>query len=109
MSGSGGSGYGGGFERSGVSCEDLVINTQLSSPQALVVARLTVGDMLDVQVQQQGNIAVVVLLQNVQLAGGVASPEVQQLRECLQAGTVYEARVTSVSGAHIGVRISAVP
>ncbi len=99
---------GGGFERTGGSCEDLVIDTQVSSPRAAVVASLKIDDVLDVQVQQQGNTSVVVLLVDGQLAGGVASPEVQKLRECLQQGTKYRARVTNVSGAHVAVRISAV-
>jgi hypothetical protein len=108
MSGSGSGGYGGGFERSGVSCEDLIIDTQLGSPRAAVIPLLKVGTVLDVQVQQQNNITVVVLVLNGQVAGGIAAPEVQQLRECIQAGTAYTARVTSISGAHVGVRIQSV-
>lgn len=108
MSGSGGGGYGGGFERAGASCEDLVINTQVGSPQAAVIAAISVNDILDVQLQQQGNVSLVVLLFRGQLAGGIASPEIQRLRECLQGGTAYTARVTSISGAHVGVRIAAV-
>lgn len=106
MSGSGGSGYGGGFERSGASCEDLVINTQISSPQAAVVSALQVGTLLDVVIQQHGTMTVVALLYNGRLAGGVASPDVQRLRDCIESGTIYQARVTNISGAHIGVRIA---
>ncbi|HET8899628.1 MAG TPA: hypothetical protein VFN09_12725 [Rhodanobacteraceae bacterium] len=109
MSGSSGGGFGGGFERSGVSCEDLIINTQLGSPRAAVIPSLQIGTELDVQVQQQNNISVVVLVLNNQIAGGITAPEVQQLRECIQAGTVYAARVTNISGAHVGVRIAAIP
>ena len=108
MSGSSGGGYGGGFERAGVSCDDLIINTQVGSPRAALIPQLQVGSTLDVQIQQQNNISVVVLVLNGQIVGGITAPEVQQLRECIQAGTAYVARVTSISGAHIGVRISAV-
>lgn len=109
MSGSGGSGYDGGFERVAASCEDLVINTQIGSPRADVLKLLRVGTELDVQVQQQNGISVVVLTLNGQLAGGVVSPDLQRLRECILSGTVYHAYVTSISGAHVGVRISAEP
>lgn len=106
MSGSGGGGYAGGFERSGVSCEDLIIDTQLGSPRAAVIPQLQVDTMLEVQLQQHNNMSVVVLVLNGQIAGGITAPEVLQLRECMQAGTAYTARVTSVSGAHVGVRIA---
>jgi hypothetical protein len=109
MSGSGGSGYGTGFDRVGVSCSDLVINTQVSSPRAAVISRLKVGSMLDVEVRQEKSVTVVVLVLDGQIAGGIAAPEVQQLRECIQAGTAYTARVTSISGAQVGVRIAAIP
>jgi hypothetical protein len=48
MSGSGSSGFGGGFERSAVSCEDLVLNTQIASPQPAVIRLLKVNDILQV-------------------------------------------------------------
>lgn len=106
MSGSGGGETGGGFERAGVACADLIINTQIGSPRADVLPSLKVGTILGVQVQQQNNVSVVVLLSNDKVAGGVASPDVQRLRECILGGTAYEARVTSVSGAQVGIRIA---
>lgn len=108
MSGSGGGGFGGGFG-DGPSCDDLVIDTQISSPRAKVVSTLNVNDHLDVAVDQQSGVKVVVLIRSGAIAGGIASPDVQRLRECLEAGTAYSARVTRINGAQISVRIVAIP
>lgn len=106
MSGSGGGG-GGGFSTQSDSCETLVIDTQLSSPKPAVVALISVGDELEVATQQMGATTVVVALYQGQLAGGLASPEIQRLRECLAGGTQYVARVTAKNGGQVRVRVSA--
>jgi hypothetical protein len=106
MSGSGGGG--GGPDTPVLSCEDLVIHTQIASPKAAVVSKLSVGDILDVAVQMQGGTAVVVLLFKGKQAGGLASPHLGQLRECIQNGTTYQARVTGINGAAISVSVEAV-
>ena len=106
MSGSGGGGYGGGFD-GGASCEDLVIDTQLSSPRAAVVKELKVGDRLAVVVEQQGGVKVVVLKHRGQSAGGIASPELPRLLQCLEAGTEYSAKVMRIHGPQISLRITA--
>ena len=108
MSGSGGSGYGGGFESAAPSCENLVINTQISSPKMQVVKGITVGTILDVAIEVAGTISVVVIRHNGHTAGGVASPNVQRLRECIEQGTIYHAKVTVVNGPQVNIRIAAV-
>ena len=107
MSGSGGGSYGGGFE-SASTCEALVIDTQLSSPKEDVVSKIKIGDELDVDVRQIGSTAVVVVLHNGSVAGGIAAPQVQKLRECIAAGTTYIAKVTSKSDGQVRVRIASV-
>ena len=107
MSGSGGSGYGGGFESIAPSCENLVINTQISSPRMQVINKITVGAILDVAIEVMETISVVVVRHNGQTAGGVASPNVQRLRECLGQGTIYHAKVTAVNGPQVNIRIAA--
>ena len=89
------------------SCDRLVIETQLSSPQPGVVATLRVGDVLEVALQQSGAVAVVVVLQNGVMAGGIAATSLTQLRECIEGGTMYGATVISVNGGQIRVRIAA--
>lgn len=107
MSGSGGSG-GGGYEPPLSTCESLVIETLLSSPKPRVVANLSPGATLAVQTQQSSSVTVVVLVYQGEVAGGLASPQVARLRECLEHGTRYQADVISISNGQVRVRIKAV-
>ena len=106
MSGSGGGG-GGGSETPVASCEDLVIDTQLSSPKDEVVEKIKIGDILDVRSQTKAGTTVVVVLYKGKVAGGVASPLLGRLRECLNNGTKYKAKVLSKSGGQVRVRVEA--
>jgi len=107
MSGSGGGG-GGSPETPVASCEDLVIETQLSSPKDDVVDKIKVGDSLDVGIQTKSGTSVVVVLYKGKVAGGLASPLVGRLRECLNNDTQYKAKVLSKSGGQVRVRVEAV-
>lgn len=107
MSGSDGgySGSGGGFHDS---CEDLVIDTQLSSPKADVISKLQVHSLLDITIHRnEQNAEIVVALYEGEIAGGVTSPQIFQLKKCIQNGTVYEGDVLSVSGGQVRVKIKA--
>lgn len=104
MSGSGGSGYGGGFE-SVDDCGSLFIETQLSSPKEDVVDKIDVGHILDVTAQQVGTTMVVVVLWQGEIAGGIAAPQVQKLRECIGQGALYDATVISKNDGQVRVRI----
>lgn len=109
MSGSSGGGGGGGsWDEAPPACEKLVIDTQLSSPKAPVVSQISVGDILDVALQPGAGGVLVVVLHKGQLAGGLASPDLQRLRECMQGGTQYVAKVTAINGAQVKIRISAI-
>ena len=105
MSGSGGGGFGG-FNEPAVACESLVFETQLTSPQEAVIALFDVDDMLQVGLEQAGTSTVVVLSFQGQTAGGIASPHMNRLRECIQAGTRYSATVLSKTGGQVRVRIA---
>lgn len=106
MSGSGGGG--GGYEAPTDNCQLLIIDTQLSSPKEEVVDMIQVGDVLDVATQMMGATAVVVVLRNGQVAGGLASPKVQWLRECMANGTQYNATVTDKNDGQVRVRVEAI-
>lgn len=109
MSGSGGGGFGGGgFPSEEVSCDRLAFDTQLSSPKADVVARIEVGDVLSVALDQQGAAQVVVIKFGNELAGGITSPKMARLLECIRQGTQYAATVIAKSGGQVNVRISPV-
>ncbi|WP_374588719.1 hypothetical protein [Ideonella dechloratans] len=86
----------------------LIVDTQLSSPKPEVIAGIKVDEILDVAVQDMGGTAAVVVLRQGRIAGGLASPQVNRLRECLAEGHQYQAKVTDVQGGQVRVRIYAV-
>lgn len=93
----------------GGSCESLVIDTLLASPKLLVIQGLSTGDMLDVRLgSTEAGERVVELVFLGQLAGGLASPAISRLRECIESGTQYQARVTGKRDALVRVRVTAV-
>lgn len=93
----------------GGSCESLVIDTLLASPRLAVVEHLNTGDMLDVRLAEisTGERVVQVMFHG-SLAGGLASPAISRLRECIEGGTRYQARVTGKRDALVRVRVTAV-
>ncbi|MDO8773415.1 MAG: hypothetical protein Q7K57_32845 [Burkholderiaceae bacterium] len=93
----------------GGSCESLVIDTLLASPRQTVVANLSPGDVLDVRLAETstGERVVEVVFRK-QLAGGLASPAISRLRECIEGGTQYQARVTGKRDALVRVRVTAI-
>jgi ribosomal protein S1 len=104
MSGSGGGGYSGAFEQFNT-CDTLIIDTQLSSPKEEVIDMINVGDLLEVAIQTVNSQAVVVVLYNGMVAGGIAAPQVQKLRECMSQGTRYNATVVSKNDGQVRIRI----
>jgi hypothetical protein len=91
----------------GSSCESLVIDTLLASPQPAVVALLSPGDVLDVRTIETGGMVVVVVVFGNQIAGGLASPAISRLRECMEGGIRYSARVTGKRESLVRVRVTA--
>jgi hypothetical protein len=89
-------------------CQSLVIDTQISSPKAAVIAGISVGDLLDVALDKGSDIVVVVVLFKGKVAGGIAAPLLPRLRECMEQGVAYSARVTARHDALVRVRIAAV-
>lgn len=88
-------------------CAALVIDTQLSSPKPNVIAGIQVGEILDVVMEDLGGTSAVVVLRQGQVAGGLASPQVNRLRQCIGEGHQYQAKVTDVQGGQVRVRVSA--
>jgi len=93
----------------GGSCESLVIDTLLASPKLKVIEDVSTGDVLEVTLgsNDAGQKVVEVRFQG-QLAGGLASPAISRLRECMEGGTRYQARVTGKRDALVRVRVTAV-
>lgn len=105
MSGSGGGSFGGGGAQE-ISCDRLSFETQLSSPKPAVVTGINIGDILPVAIEQQGAAQVVVIKHGNQVAGGITSPKMSRLLECMRQGTQYQATVLSKAGGQVTIRIS---
>ncbi|HAS0906758.1 hypothetical protein [Enterobacter cloacae] len=102
MSGSGGSYFG--PSTPATSCQSLQFDAQLASPKAQVVIHLAIGNLLDVAFQN-GNQQVVVALWHGQEAGGIVGPNLAQLRSCMSQGEQFQAKVLSVSGGQVRLRV----
>lgn len=108
MSGSAGrSGSGGGFASDNDDCASLRFETQLSSPVAAVVSSLKKGNVLQVQAVAAGTSTVAVVFHDGRKAGGLASPRVTLLLECMAKGAAYEAEVLSVVSGQVRVAVRA--
>lgn len=106
MSGSSGGGGGDIFVIDTIQCDSLVINTQLSSPKADIVRRLTKGDELTVVLEKYATGQVVVVAKhNGDITGGLTAPETARLRACMEQGTSYNATVLEVNGGQVRVRV----
>lgn len=86
-------------------CDQLVFTAQLASPKEDVIERLRVDDHLDVVFGEQHGQAVVQVLWNGHIAGGIAAQQLQRLRQCLNEGTMYSARVLSINNGQVRVRV----
>jgi hypothetical protein len=107
MSGSSGGGGGGGDYQPTRDCSGLVLDTQLSSPKAAVVSQINKGDVLQVEALTQGATTTVVVKHQGKVAGGLASSEINQLRECLAKGHKYKAKVLEKKGGQVRVLVQA--
>ena len=93
----------------GGTCESLVIDTLLASPKQDVIHDLSIGNVLEVSLGANDvGQRVVEVRFNGRLAGGIASPAIVRLRECIEGGTQYQARVTGKREALVRVRVTVV-
>lgn len=105
MSGQSRSGGGGDFEPND-SCEIFGFNTQISSPKEDVVNNIQEGDFLDIALDTSGNLTTVVVMHQGSIAGGIASPHVNRLVQCIQQGHIYNAYVKQKNEGQIFVKVS---
>lgn len=109
MSGSGGGGGGGrAVSDEGIACEFLRFDAQVASPNPAIVPTLSHGDVLDVTLFAGGGLAAVQVTQNGQRIGGLLANLVPRLRECILAGTSYQATVTGLNGGQVRVLVEPV-
>jgi hypothetical protein len=107
MSGSGGdSGTVYSQPTEGDSCNELTINTQIATPQAEVIATLSVGDLLTIQISSDQH-TVQILDINGKVAGNVISSKLIRLINCINNGTIFIAEVLSVDGGACEIQVRA--
>ena len=102
MSGSGGGSW---SEPTQDPCEKLTSETTLTSPVRNVIAQLTKGTLLDVEVNDSGGTRVVRAVYKGQVAGSITSSIIQKIAECIENGHKYVAEVLSVQGGACRVRV----
>jgi hypothetical protein len=108
MSGGGGGG-GGGIgppDHGPIDCDKLIVNSAVDGPDPDVVAMLDVGSELSVQLVTDPPV-----VQLVTDGGDVLGAVLErwaELVDCLQQGKEFRARVVSIEGGNVKVRISPV-
>lgn len=104
---SGGGGDGGAYAPAdtGVSCERLKFTAPLQSVQADAVAGLSVGDTLNVGLQDgEGPAVIEVRNEAGQLVGALIDRIIELLR-CIQQGYEYVADIESIDGGDVRVTV----
>lgn len=105
MSGSGG---GGGYNPpKTVDCATLSITTSLASPDPAVIAGLSPGDILDIQLIPPAG-PVRAITSTGLVAGAIAPSDLATLVQCISDGYNYVGRVISVNGGNCRISIKAV-
>lgn len=90
----------------GEDCEAMVITTHLASPKAPVLATLSPGDVLLLELaSDQGPLQA--FTEGGELAGNILSREQSRLISCILEGFNYQARVLEIDGAECQIEISA--
>ena len=77
-------------------CLEIHFQTQLSSPKPDVISKLKKGDTLNIELRTIHTQVVVAAIFDEEIAGGIASPQISSIRECIQRGTKYRAKVISI-------------
>lgn len=84
----------------------LVELTVLNSPVAAVVSGLSVGDILNVELETSPRNRIVVRdVKTGGVAGAITSPRLVDFIECIQGGYAYEAEVKSITGGRVEIEI----
>ncbi|HVX00129.1 MAG TPA: hypothetical protein VHA52_06830 [Candidatus Babeliaceae bacterium] len=89
---------------SGPDCADLVLRTQLASPDPAVIADLGVGDILTVHLLNAVGPLQALTVDN-QIAGAILTANPARLINCINSGYEFQARVLSINGGECQVSI----
>lgn len=100
----GGSGGGTGGGEGNDPCS-IVETVPLNSPQPAVVATLSVGTVLAVNLNRQGPNPVLEVVSGGQRAGALTHRNHVRIISCIDAGWAYRAVVVSIRGGSVEVRV----
>lgn len=89
--------------RSPVDCRQLIVHTQLLSPDEAVLATLKKGDVLEIAINAKTSVCVA--KKGALVAGTIINIQLSRLMQCIKKGNDYEAIVRSISGGHCAVTI----
>jgi len=101
MSGSGSGGYTP-SPRTSFDCETGTIITSLSSVNIEALPSHSVGDLLIVEIYKN---TIVVVDNNGEILGSILHSNVNELKDCIELGNQYTARITSITETSCTVRI----
>lgn len=88
-------------------CLEINFQTQLSSPKPDVVSKLKIGNTLNIELITINTQVVVAAIFNEEIAGGIASPQISSIRECIQIGVKYRAKVISIREGLVRIEVFA--
>jgi hypothetical protein len=86
-------------------CDRFKVETALQSPNSEVVESLKAGEVLQLRLDPVRDRHAVVVLKGGKVAGSLVFASLQKLVECIQAGHVFVAEVSAVSGPACRLRV----
>lgn len=86
-------------------CEKLAFRTQLASPNIEILHKLKVGDQLAITLETKGSIVAVTKDKALTYVGGILSRNQSKLKNCLQNGFKFIAKITALDGGNCEIQI----
>lgn len=88
-----------------VPCELVDFETTVWSPQPSVVLKLQIGQILQVDLEEEGEVRRVAVRADGDLVGSLVGTNVASVIRCLQEKVAFGAEVTAVEGGQVRVRV----
>ena len=105
--GGGGGGYGSSrsnMPKENLSCKEISFNTQLRSPNPVVLKRIKGGFLLEIELDP--NTGAVVALSNGVVAGSLTGTQITSILRCMALGYTFTAEVVRIEGGMCEVLIT---
>lgn len=99
------SGSGGTFRPDTTPCHSVDFEVKVSSPQANVSEKVSVGDILDIKIVELNNIQVLAFIWNGEILGGITGGRGDTLNKCIKSGYNFQGEIISIDIASIIVNV----